>query len=167
VVRRRPSAERDVRSDHAGERTSTHAGQLPEVLVRSRSSGQRIAIGFDATAAHDDDGIRAELRNGAFRIGVAERYESEVHAFRPGDAKVGTGRAARLLAGGTSELVLGVDPTSAVAEGVGPAVLPIGDQRLTAHHHVFERPDRRKLSVDRLALGEERQIETGFHAEEA
>ncbi len=63
--------------------------------------------------------------------------------------------------------MLGVDPTSAAAEAVGPAVLPMGDQRLTAHHHVFERPDRRKLSVDRLALGEERQIEAGFHAEEA
>jgi hypothetical protein len=32
---------------------------------------------------------------------------------------------------------------------------------------VLQRPDRRKLSVEPLALGEESQIEAGFHAGEA
>jgi hypothetical protein len=167
VVRRRSGAECNVRSDHAGECTSTYASQLPEVLVRPCASGERITIGFDAAPADDHDRVRSELRDGVFIGGVAERYEPEVHALRSRDPELGTSRTARLLAGGTSELVLGLDPTPAATEGVGRAVLPIGDQRLTADHDMFERPDRRKLSVDRLAVREERQIETGFHAEEA
>jgi hypothetical protein len=98
---------------------------------------------------------------------LAEGHESEIHALRPGYPKIGTCRAPRLLARGSPELALGLDPTPATAERVGRAILAIGDERLTADHDVLERSHRRKLSVHWLAVGEERQIKARFHAREA
>jgi hypothetical protein len=167
VVRRRAGPERDVWSNHADERAPAHTRELPEVLIGPRSGRERITIGLDAAPADDHDGVRTELRDGVVLGRFAERDESEVHALRPGDPKIGTFRAPRLLAGGTPELVLGFDPAPAAAEEVGPAVLPIGHQRLTADHNMLERSHRRKLSVHGLAFSEERQIKTRFHAEEA
>ena len=64
-------------------------------------------------------------------------------------------------------LILSVRGVHSTADLVGPAVPAFGDQRLTTDHDVLERPHWRKLSVHGFALGEEGQIKTGFHAEEA
>ncbi len=148
-------------------RPAPPAGELPEVQVGSRSSRERIAIGFDTASADDHDGVRTKLRDGVSLGRVAEGDESQVHALRTGDPEVGACRAARFLAGGAAEFVFGLDPTRATAGGVGLAILAICDQRLTAHHNVLERSHRRKLSVHWLALGEEGQIKTGFHVRRA
>jgi hypothetical protein len=167
VVSRRSRPEGDVRADHADERATTHAGEYPLGLAGARPCGERIAIGFDPAAADDNDRVGTELRHGVMLGVVAERHESHVHAFGRADAKVGTCRAARLLACGTSELALGLDPSAANAERIGFSVLAIGDELSIADDNVLQRPDRRKLTVEWLALGEESQIETRFHAGEA
>jgi hypothetical protein len=167
VICRGAGPEGNVGPDHPDERAAAYAGELPQVLVHTRSVRERIAIGLDTATANDHDRIRAELRDRVVLSGFAERDESEVHAFRAGDPEVGTCGAPRLLAGGTSELVLRLHPTRPATELVGPAVLSLGDQRLTAYDYVLERSHRRKLSAHWLALCEERQIKTGFHADEA
>ena len=137
-------------------------------MIGPRSSRERIAIGFDAAPADDDDGVRTELGNGVVLIGFSEGNKAEVHALWCSDAKIGTLHPARVLAGRASKFLLGLDPAQATAEVVGIlTILAIGHERSISDHDMLERPHRRKLSVHWLALGEERHIETGFHAEKA
>jgi len=145
MVRRRSRPEGDVRAHHAHERASADAGEFPEVLIGPGPSRERIAIRFDPASADDDDGVWTELGNGVVLSGLAEGDESEVHALGSADTKIGTLCAAGFLAGGTTELVLGLDPTSAAAEMVGPAVLAVGQERPIAYYDMLERSHRRKL----------------------
>jgi hypothetical protein len=137
------------------------------VLRRPGPGRERIAVGFDTAAADDNDGVRTELGHGVMLGFLAERNESKVHTLGRADAKIGPRGAARLHSGGTAELLLGLDPLVANAEGVRFPVPPIGKELPIADNDVLERPDRRKLSVEPLAFGEERQIESRFHAGEA
>ena len=98
---------------------------------------------------------------------LAEGDESHVHPFRRADTQIRARYAAGLLAGCASELALGLDPPTADAERVGLAVLSIGHEHPVADHDVLDRPDRRKLTVEALAFGEESQIEARFHVGEA
>jgi hypothetical protein len=167
VVLRRSRPKGDVCADHADERASADAGQHPLVLGGARPRRERVAVRFDAATVNDNNRVRTELWHGVVLRVVAERHESQVDAFGRADAKVGTRRAARLLTGCTSELALGLDPPTADAKRIGFSVLAIGNESSIAHHDVLERPDRRKLAVERLAFGEESQIEAWFHAGEA
>src|SRR5207244_5870512 len=132
VVWRRSRAKGDVRADDAGERATAHAGQLPETLTGPRPCRERVAIGFDTAAPDDDDRVRTEFRHGVVLGGFAEGHESQVHAFRCADAKIGTRGAARLLARRTPELTLCFDPTTAKDERVGFAILAVGQQHLVS-----------------------------------
>jgi len=121
VVRGRSGSERDVRPDHSEERGSTNAGELPELLRGTRSSRERVAIGFNAVRADDDDRVWTELRNGVVLGGLAEGDESEIDALWPRDAKVWTFRAARPHVGRALELLLRFGPARAGSEDVGPS----------------------------------------------